>query len=185
MSVTPNLQVDLAELLPALKSMNRILKASRKAEAVLSFEEETLRIELPGMSVGIVATGEWSGQARIPAAFLQMTARVPPTTTPVSFLVADGRLHINGSAVACAWDSNNASRIMLPLNPTFIMILSVVYHYTPDDIEKSGIENLVTEAKEQRDIKIGRALSALEEFGVTRAELRALVDEKMRGCPRP
>lgn len=185
MTTPPRLQVDRTELIQTLKSISRLIKANSKAEAVLSFDEETLQMELPGMSVGVAAKGEWPGRARVAATFLQMMARVPPTTDPVSFAIADGRLKVDGSATNCTWEADSGNRIALPLNPPFQMILSTAYHYTPDDIEKSGLKDLVADAEKQRDKLIGQALSHLNEFGVTKAELRALVDAKMRGTSRP
>ncbi|MCX6379403.1 MAG: hypothetical protein NT023_07970 [Armatimonadetes bacterium] len=50
---------------------------------------------------------------------------------------------------------------------------------------KSGLKDVVAEAEQKRDSLVGRAHSALAVFGITRAELRTLVDEKMRRTPRP
>ncbi len=92
---------------------------------------------------------------------------------------------MNGSVITCTWECDSGYRIELPLNPTNNMILSAAYHCTPDDIEKSGLKELVSDAEKWRDRLIGRAFSDLNIFGVTRAEIRALVDEKMRGTSRP
>lgn len=182
---TARLQVDRVELLQALFSVFRLQKASSKAKAVLHFEDGALHFELPGMSVGVSAAGEWSGRAQVPAAFLQMLTRVPPDTDPVSFVVAEGKLRVNSSVISCTWTPDSGSRIELPLNPPFKMVLSAAYHYTPDDIEQAGLKDVIADAEKRRDALIGQALAALNEFGFTRAEIRALVDAKMRGTPRP
>ncbi len=185
MPPTLQLQVDRGELLQALKSVKQLFKRKSNTDAILSFDGETLRIETLGMSLGVAAHGEWSGSVRFPCSFLQIVAAVPPDTDPVSVSVVNGRLQLNRSFTPCVWEDDAANHISLPLNAPFTMVLSVAYHYTPDDIEKSGLKDLVAEAEQTRDSLVSRSHSALEVFGITRAELRALVDEKMRRTPRP
>jgi hypothetical protein len=181
----PALTVDRSELIPVLKSIGKIVKRSETGEAVLYREDDMLKIALPGVEVGVAAEGHWPGRARIPAQFLLVLARVPPDGDPVHFRVEKGRLRINSSATACVWKEDTDSPIELPLNPPFTMLLSVAYHYTPDDILRAGLQDNVASAEQRRDTLIGQALAILSEFGVTHAELRTLVDEKMRRMPKP
>ncbi len=82
MSSNPRLQIDRAELIQTLNAINKIFTTASKAEAVLSFENGTLIIELQGMSVSLPASGEWPGRARIATGFLIMLAQVHQPTTP-------------------------------------------------------------------------------------------------------
>ncbi len=181
----PQVQVDRSELLQAFKSIKRLTRAGEKAEAVLSFEGGALSIALPGMEVGAAATGDLAGRVRVPAQFIQMLAKMPPTGDPVVFTVEGDRLRVGSSTTPCTWEEDAGARIRLPLNPPFTTVLGVAYHYTPDDIEKAGLKEAVAAAEKRRDALIGQALGALGEFGVTRAELRTLVDDKMKRAPKP
>jgi hypothetical protein len=174
-----------AELLDALKSVSRMARTANKAEAVLCLKGDALTISLPGMEVGAAASGDLTGRVRVPVTFFLMLAKVPPSGDPILFEVSGGRLKVGSSTTACTCEAETGARIRLPLNPPFPMVLSVAYHYTPSDIEQAGLKETVADAEKRRDILIGNALVALADFGVTREELRALVDAKMKQTEKP
>jgi hypothetical protein len=181
----PSIQVERGELLAALQSVQRLPRLIDKAEAILSLEDGTLIISVPGLEVRAGATGDLTGRVRVLAPFLLMLAKVPPSGDPVVFEIKDGRLKVGSSTTSCKWEDDAGTRIRLPLNAPFSMILSVAYHYTPGDIEQAGLKDMVAETEKRRDALIGQALGALGEFGITRAELRALVDAKMKQTEKP
>ncbi len=113
-----------------------------------------------------------------------MLARVPPSGDPIILELGNGNLKIGNSSSTCVHVETEGGKIELPLNPTPLLVLQLVYRYTPADIEKSGLAKPVAEAEEWRDKLIAGALASLREFGVTQQELRNIVDEKMRAASR-
>lgn len=179
------LTVNRDEFVAALKSVARFGRANPKAQAVLTFDGAAFAIEVPGVSAAAAATGQWRGQARVSAHFLVAQAEMPQDTDPFRIRIENGRLYVNTSSIEAVWEEAADDHIWLPMNAPLKMVLSVAYHHTPDAITKSGLTDMVDAAKKERDKRLGKAAEALSEFGVTRAELRAIVDAKMRATERP
>jgi hypothetical protein len=180
----PSLSVARDELMQALTVIRKHLKKPAMTELILTFKQATMYLEIPGMSVGVSANGTWPGQARVPATFVKVMTSVPPKSNPVQFYVADNRLYCSSFSIDCQWDEEPEECIKLPLDPTFLDLLGVADHYSAEAIEKAGLRKMVVDAETKRDVLINRATLALKIFGVSDAELRRLVDEKVKGTSK-
>src|SRR5262249_20670856 len=155
-----------------LRLLKRLCKPELREEAIISYDDDSLHIDLGGMSVAIPAIGEWPGQARVPGDFILSMARLPPTTDPLILLVEDARFHFGSASVGCAWQAPWSALIDLPMNPTFKTILALRFRYTEEEIRASGwIERLRT-AEEYRDHFIVTMSRRLAHFGVRPDDLR-------------
>ena len=183
--VKPEVTVGRDELIASLRSVASLVKPANKAQAVMSYANGALSIDLPGLSASIPAIGSWSGTARFSAGFLLSLARTPADNGTVTLRVENGRLDAGTIWITCDWEESPPVTISLPLNGSLRTMLSVAYHFTSDEIARAGLTRPIAEAQAKRDIRLHNALLQLEEFGVTATELRILVDKKMRAMPKP
>ncbi|HET8734551.1 MAG TPA: hypothetical protein VFM45_12365, partial [Anaeromyxobacteraceae bacterium] len=95
----PRLQVTAKDLVAALKLVKKFAGGEKKAgHAFLGFDGESLLIGVSGVTHRAPATGDWSGTARVPAAFVMRFARIEPTDDPVVLTLADSRLTVRSAS---------------------------------------------------------------------------------------
>ncbi len=180
MRAPPVLTVTRTDLEKGLRLIRKFCRPSMKAEAVLSFDDSCLHVEIGGMSVAIGAQGHWPGQARVPGRFIVALAEIPPRGDPLSFRVQDGRLHIGTSTVACAWQSSWSNLIELPMGASEAELLSLRFHNTSVEIAQAGLAKALEEAELSLRNKIFTALESLKEFHVTQEDLIAVVKTALK-----
>ena len=178
-SIVAELYICLGDLTLALRMITRLSHLIASNTAVFRFSEGELKIELPEMSLGVPAKGRWDGQARVDISFLRALAGTPPVKDPVVFRVSSDRLRMDTLSVGCIWEVAAPNPVWLPLNRSFGAVLRLNYQYTPSEIERAGLADVVAKAVEKRNKRVESAYHALRDFGVTLDELRALVDAKM------
>src|SRR2546423_7030970 len=101
----PSLQIRQKDLKEPFRLLKKLCRPERDEEAIISFDDRVLHVDLGGMTVTIPAIGEWPGQARIPGTFILHLAQVPPTIDPVCVYVEDGRIHFGSTSVGCSWQA--------------------------------------------------------------------------------
>jgi len=171
-SETYSLSVPRPGLEEAFRLVRKLCKPKRGEEAILSFDGACLHIECGGMTVAPGAQGNWPGQVRIPADFLQVLAKYPPSGDPVQFSVKDDRLHVGSSSIKCTIQSAWSKSIELPMNATFAQILALQFTHTPEEIEAAGYSKMVNQAKSSADVRIAKAATHLKDFLIEPQELR-------------
>jgi hypothetical protein len=203
---TAFLEVSRKELLQALRTMRKFGSRKKVGEALLSFEAcgivihlrsararaaaraaragepqvGTLVIHLGGLTARAAARGSWGGEAVVPGPFVANFSRSLPDADPVAVRVERGRLKIGIVSVACTWHPRVAPRIPLPVNAELPHVLRIALEHGWEEIQRAGLEDVVSEAEEKRDALIERALRVLEPLGVEYEDLWELVDSTLR-----
>lgn len=162
-------QVSRKDLASALRTLARFVKRKQEADAVVSFADGTLQIELPGGAVGVAAQGEWDGEVRVPGRFLLTYAKSLPAADPMPVEVRGDRFRLAGLSVGCVLQEATGDRIELPLDPSVVDILRMLARYSDEEIERSGLTALVS-----------RVAMQFAEIGVPRAEFDRFIDECLR-----
>jgi hypothetical protein len=177
------LRVDLPALVESLHHVAKICKPLRGEEAILSYDEACLHIDLGGMTITVPATGDWPGQCRVLGKFIVTIAKIPPTIDPVEFVVRDGLLHIGTSSFRCAWQTAWSAQLDLPVNASMIDLLALRHRHTNDEIMQSGLSVAVKDAEVKRDRLITKAVKHLGAMSVTEHDIRLMIDEKIKSVP--
>lgn len=176
-------QLDVARqaLVAAFPLILTLATPARGEQAVLSFDESCLHVELAGVTVTAPATGVWSGQARVAAHAILALARMPPHADPLRLRVQGGMLHVGGVlSVSCYWQPAWSASIQLPMNADMAMLLALRLKYSPEQIEASGLKLAVADADAVCTQRAANASLVLREYGVTAKDVRALVDHILR-----
>lgn len=169
-----------AELQRALRLLIKFYKAKDQGEAILTFAEGELHIELVGSGVSVPANGRWDGEVRVPGMFMVAMAKALPPENPMPIFVEAGRLHMGRQSAPCIVQRAAQKRIELAINAPLADILRVRLSCSDAEIERSGLSRLVRDAEHQRDAMIERAAEQLRKLEVRREDLRHLVDESLR-----
>src|SRR5437762_2004338 len=133
--MTPNLQIKHKNLKEPFRLLKKLCRPERDEEAIISFDDQVLHVDLGGMTVTIPAVGEWPGQARIPGSFILSVATLPPTADPLIVRVEDGRFYFGSASVGCVWQPPWSALIELPMNPKIKMILALRSKYSDEEIQ--------------------------------------------------
>ena len=114
----PWLEVQFTELQAAIRGMRKLARAKEQAEAVVSFADGKIVIELPAIAVRASAEGVWPGEARVPASFVQGLARSITTSITesetVRFQVEDERLSLGNYSTPLARPDRSGSGRIVP-----------------------------------------------------------------------
>ena len=79
----PNFSVDRTEFAKALRLVGRAGKAVRSAEAILTFDDQRLNIDLSGNATQVDANGDWPTEVRLPGDALERLAKSLPENDPL------------------------------------------------------------------------------------------------------
>ncbi len=150
------------------------------AKVLVAFDGARLHIEAPGFSTALPAQGHWQGQVRVPAQFFFGLARVPLKVDPVVIRTTARHLCIHRSRVVCQWTETLQHPLDVPLFMPFRKALHLAVTASPQELWDNGLSAQVYEAVARRDFMIALAANALEELGITEADLHRLVNEKIR-----
>jgi hypothetical protein len=81
------LKVSRAELAMALRTVGRVGRSLKGAQAVLTLENGQLAIDLGGNVAWLPAEGDWPGEVRLAGGALERLARVLPKEDPLMMRV--------------------------------------------------------------------------------------------------
>lgn len=176
----PTLKVTGSELVEAARFLRKTAKASEGSELVLSFETDTLTLEVLGTSYQVGASGDWPGTCRVPKRLLDVLVRQSGGDVTLQVLAGE-RLHIGEVSVDCIWSSATKPDIEMPLNPSLLEILRVAADHSPSELAAAGLLELVIEADGKMKDRIARATEILRPFGDSSAVLRAWVEAQVAG----
>lgn len=174
------LSVEQPALVKSLRHVAKRCKPLPGEEAILSHDGSCLHIDLGGMTVTVLATGDWPGQCRVLGKFIITIAKIPPPDDPVVFRVKDGLLCIGTSSFRCTWQSAWTAQINLPMNASMIDLLATRHRHTNEEIMQSGLTVAVKDAEIKRDRLITKAVKYLGAMGITESDIRRWIDEKIK-----
>lgn len=173
------LEADRAFFLVELARLIKVLGRRKPGDALLSYRDGELTVRVGGAECMIPATGRWKGEARLSFAWLKAICKVPPPGNPIVIHVTAGRMHIGSSSIKCDWQAPTASTIDVTLNMGLVERLRLGLAHSEEDLRRSGLGPMVTEARDELDKIIAKALLPLAPFGVTASDLRLLVIGKL------
>jgi hypothetical protein len=180
MKTPPHSSITRAELNEAFRLLKRLCKPRPDEEAVLSYDDTCLHIELGGMTVTPAATGTWSSQIRIPGSYLMGLVKLPPAGNPLVVRVENGRIHFGSSSVACKSQGAWSRAIELPMNPTTAQILTLHHQFSPEEIEASGYTKVLRGSQTLLDRKIEKAAKELEGLEIPPDAFRRFIYAQMK-----
>ncbi len=101
-----DVRVDAAELVEGFKQLRRWFKQNRRVDALFSFEDGTLVIDVNPVLIKAQATGEWHGTARVPGKKLLWETRELSQSSskqepPIHIRVRGNYLWIGAFALPC------------------------------------------------------------------------------------
>lgn len=174
------LEVSRAELRAALEMLHKFANARGAGHALVGFESGALVIRLGGVRVDAPARGSWPGEAAVPGAFLANFHESLPPGDPVTVLVDRERLRIGPFAVRCTWLPRIEPRITLPVDARLPHVLRLPLEYAREEIERSGLGDVLARAEAERDSILEKAAVVLEPFEIPDHALRAFVEGYLR-----
>ena len=179
----PILNVSQADLIKAFKTVGKHFKKKTCEDVFFSFTDKKLNIQSPEICVSIPASGDWSGQVIVSARFVKAFALEPPVSDPVNIQVIDNSMIIETLSVPCTWNSVPCVGIVLPPFSSSKVISSVRYNYTPEEIRKSGLTEIVSLVEKKLDLCIAKAHEHLEVFEISENDILHMIGEKMKKMP--
>jgi hypothetical protein len=175
--MNPHLDVERPGLTQALKAVNQVLAKKRGAgEAIFSYEDNQLQIDVGGLTVYANASGDWPGQARVSRSFAVNLIYGLHDIDPIPMRVDSGRLYVGNLSTTCAWSESQATPIFLPVNANLADILATAMNHSPAAIGRAGLTQAVLDAEEQRSDLEARAAKILAPLGITLTDLHSLAD---------
>lgn len=174
------LTIEPAEFKAALKPFAR--KGVKLGQVVVAFEGGFLSVESGDIVCVMRASGSWYGRALFKPSVLQALAKVPPVTNPIPLAYADGHLLLAGLTIPCEWQSTAKALVSDLLNPSLPELLALARTMPRAEIRATELGKQVAGALAASERRIKNAAKQLQEFGVTEAEIRELVEAKVVRC---
>jgi len=175
------LKVNRTQLADGLKRLRKLVKPKKVTEAIFTFENNALMIELGGVTVEATAEGTWRGLVRVAGRAVLNLAVALPADDPLHVSLKDGeRLYIGSLSLPCIWHDAEERTIPLPMDAPLTALLGVRYKFTDDEIFRSGLTNPIAEAEAQRKMLTRSAANKLEPLGVRFEDVEQLVDATLR-----
>ncbi len=172
--------INREDFLTMLKPLKRFARRKQKEDAVLSMEGNDLFISLVGLSTGAPASGNWSGEIRVPLRMLWGIVMEPPADDPIRVEIRDGRLHIGTLSVSCEVQESRESKIDLPLGSEFLKMLRLRYAYPLERLHQAGLTGDLAIAQEKARKIIARAAKILAPLNITESDLAQFVQDRLR-----
>lgn len=172
------LELTLAEFKSAMKIFTP--KRRKLGPALLAFEGGFLSIESGEATAIMHASGEWHGRATFSPQTLRAIATIPPNQDPLTISYADSHLLIGNMNIACQWQTVGEALINNLENPSLFDLLVMERTLPRSELKGTERGHLILDAVEQADKRIRKAMVQLAELGVSEAEIRALVEAKIK-----
>lgn len=161
----------------------RMVKRHSTEEAVISWQAGELRVQLAGMSLGVLAEGVWSVEVRVPAVFIVGLAKTLPKSDAIELAWKDGRFRVGAAMVRGTEQTSGSAKIVLPLNPNLKHLVRIGLHEDWRQIAASGLSKTVDEAMERMKSRVEEACRILEPLGITEADIEDLVRRAAIAAP--
>ncbi|MHB0986883.1 MAG: hypothetical protein ACYC05_15005 [Sulfuricella sp.] len=172
------LEVDAAEF----KLATRIFCGKRRklGPALLAFEGGFLSLESGDTTAVMRATGEWHGRATFSAEVLRALAMVPPAGNPIVITYADGHLLVSSLTIACQWHSVSQAFIHDLENPKPLDLLVLERTLPRAEMDSTSLGKKIRATRMKLEQRLKKATAQLEDFEITEAELREMVETRIK-----
>lgn len=176
----------LAVTLPDFIAATKVFKKRKWKldEACLAFENGYLSIEAGEVGIVMHADGEWTGRCYFEPAVLVALAQMPPSTGPVHFAFADGRLLIGSIMIHARWVASRTSTSGQVESPTLLDLLAISEVAPRSQAMHPLLRQQIRTAKAQAKRRIAGAVKKLEGLGITEHDLEVLLKTKIDECCR-
>ncbi|MFZ0928388.1 MAG: hypothetical protein WAN11_07295 [Syntrophobacteraceae bacterium] len=178
--VDKSVLINREDFLAMLEPLKRFAKKKQVGDAALSMEDGDLVISFVGISTGAPATGNWSGEVRVPGRLIWGIAMVPPEGDPIRLEVRDGRLHIGTLSVSCLAQKTQKSAVNPLMDPELVKMLRLRLIYPLDRLDKAGLTRALVQAEEKARKIVGHAAKILAPLNISESDLMRMVKEHLR-----
>ena len=161
------LTVATADLRAALRSLARAVPRRRHEEAVLSYDEANLHLELGGATLAIPAAGCCAAQIRVPGAMLLKLASVLPRGPRLTLSAAGTQLRVDRCALPCKLQASWSKLAELPANATPVEALRMLAGEPDAELDAAGLLGYVGAQRDKlrrRWRREGRDISDIEDL---------------------
>lgn len=177
------LHVTRADFTDATKVFTR--KRLALGPVLMAFEGGFLSFESGDVRVVMRADGEWQGRATFSPDLLRALATVPPDSDPIPIAYAEKRILIGGMTIPCQWSMPRQELAREIENPGLVDLLALNRTLTRAEIHGSDLGKRIKSAVGQADRAIKNAAARLVELDISEADIRALLEAKIRLRMRP
>ncbi len=172
------IEVDTVEFKLATKVFSR--KRLKLGRVLLAFEAGLLTIESGEVTAVMRATGEWHGRATFSPQIMRALAMVPPVQSPIVIAYTKDHLLIGGMKIICKWNSLSRAFIHNIQNPSILDLLAMERSLPRIEILRTPIGKEIRKAIKLSEQRIMRAAIQLEDLEVTEADLRDIVELRIK-----
>ncbi len=180
MNEIPHLEVNTKALRAALKYLKRFTNKTHTMNVYWGYDTEGLMLQMGSTQAHADAVGNWQGMARSSYNLALAVLEGLPDTATVNMYVENGKLHVGGVSSICMWDDRQGPLAHTPLAGDLESLLALRLHNSSEELERSGMTNLVIEAERKRNNMVTRAVTALRPLGITRGEILGLIEERLK-----
>jgi hypothetical protein len=173
-----HLEVNAAEFKLSTKVFSR--KRLKLGPVLLAYENGFLSIESGEVTVVMHATGEWHGRAIFSPEIMRALATVPPAQNPIIISYAEDHLLLGGMKIICQWNSVSEVFIHDLQNPDILDLLAMERNIPRAEMRGTGLGGKIRNARQRLERRIKNAAAQLEELEVTEAELRDIVEARIK-----
>jgi hypothetical protein len=172
------IKVDAAEFKSATKIFSR--KRLKLGRVLLAYDAGFLTIESGEVTAVMRAKGEWHGRATFSPQIMRALAIVPPAQSPVVITYSKDHLLIGGMKIICEWHRVSQAFIHKLENPGILDLLAMERSLPRIDIRETPIGIKIQKAMQLSEQRIMRAAIQLEDLEVTEADLRDIVEIRIK-----
>lgn len=166
---------------PEFKDVLKIFrpKSVQKGPVLMSYEGGFLSIESGGSTAVMRAEGEWHGRATFRPEILQALAHVPPTMNPIPISYAENHVLIGSLTIPCLWELQGSSMIYELENPSLLDLVVLERFIPRAELHATERGKQIKSAVRTMERRVANAQKSLLDFGVTEADLKGLVEQKI------
>lgn len=157
-----------------------MLRRNESQEAIFSFVNGELLVDLGGLTAIANAEGTWPGEARTSALFVLKLKKALPKGDFLTLRYDQDRLYIEGISVPCIWQDLGAAKANLALGVSLTELLRARSRYTDAEIKGSGLTDAVRKAVGIRDGLIEKAAKILTPLELEPEEIYRLITKHLR-----
>lgn len=172
---TYELAVSRSDLAQGLKTVTAGLRKREAQRVHFAFDGEILTLTGPGAQTDVQASGTWPGGVLADAEMLKQLATRLPNEDPLRLGVQDRRLFVGGFSIGAEVLKIAPPPLLLPMGDSNPAILKAIERYGEPrvlgTVSRASLEN----AKADLDMRIAQAAQSLAHYGVTRADVAAMV----------
>jgi hypothetical protein len=176
------------DLLPALKQLKKIEKASKKRESTLEVTiiDDYLQLVIPGIQLQVNAVTDGSAKFTIRLWYFTDIINAEKIKD-LQFSLTENQLKLRSftwGVLTTFFETDSILRsINLPVNYKYLDVarLYLSEKYTTDEIIFNNLDKEVVDAINKLNTDIDNASSIMREYGFSRKEIEALILDKLKG----